>query len=126
MSGYIAAFSVYTMAMIGVIFVAFLVWKHAILNRKHNPKSSLKVEEMLNLTSRKALYVIRAGNERYLIASDAERTTLIAKLQEDEQPFKAIEGYSEIQNEPLADIGINERKSAMRNILRELTRKDEL
>ena len=39
---------------------------------------------------RKQLYVIRAGKERFLIASDAERTTFLSKLNtenEDKSPL---------------------------------------
>ena len=34
----------------------------------------------MNLSPRKTLYVIKAENERFLIASDVDKTSLIAKL----------------------------------------------
>lgn len=42
----------------------------------------LNVEDCISLAPRKNLYVIRAGKERFLVASDAERTSLISKLDE--------------------------------------------
>ena len=45
----------------------------------------LGVEDVMSLTPRKNLYVVRAGNERFLIASDMERTTLISKLENNTQ-----------------------------------------
>ena len=41
----------------------------------------LSVEDSLSLSPRKTLYVIREGSERFLIAGDLERTTLISKLE---------------------------------------------
>lgn len=79
MGGYITGFIVYTAAMIGVIFLAVFVYSK--FSFKSSSKSKfLNVEDCINLAPRKNLYVIRAGNEKFLIASDAERTSLISKL----------------------------------------------
>lgn len=40
----------------------------------------LRLEHRLDLSARKSIYVIRAGNERFLIASDLEHTSFLAKL----------------------------------------------
>jgi len=80
MTGYLASFSIYTMAMIGLIFVALFAFK-TFSNKCFSKKSSmLNVEDSMSLSPRKTLYVINAQNERYLIAADVDRTSLIAKL----------------------------------------------
>lgn len=40
----------------------------------------LSIEETMNINPRKSLLVVRAGNEKFLVASDVDRTTLISKL----------------------------------------------
>ena len=83
MSGYLVSFIVYTTAMVGVIFLALFVYKKVSEGYNSTCKSKfLNVEESISLSPRKNLYVIRAGKERFLIASDMERTTLISKLDE--------------------------------------------
>ncbi len=85
--GYISNFIVYFCAMIGIIILALYVYKKFnVTSFSSKRNSSLKIEDALNLTPRKTLYVIRNGRERFLIAGDMERTTLISKL-EDETEF---------------------------------------
>lgn len=80
MTGYLMSFLVYTLAMVGVLFVALFVFK-TFSNKCFSKGSALlKVEDSMNLAPRKTLYVINAQNEKFLIASDADRTTLISKL----------------------------------------------
>lgn len=81
MSTYLLNFIVYTTAMIGVIFIALFVYKKFSCSSISKSKF-LNVEDSISLAPRKNLYVIRAGNERFLVASDAERTSLISKLDE--------------------------------------------
>ena len=79
MSTYLLNFIVYTTAMIGIIFLAVFAYKKLSFNGISQSKF-LNVEDCISFAPRKNLYVIRAGNERFLVASDAERTTLISKL----------------------------------------------
>ncbi len=79
MSTYLLNFIVYTAAMIGIIFLAVFVYKKFSLTTSSKSKF-LNVEECISLAPRKELYVVRAGNERFLVASDVGRTTLISKL----------------------------------------------
>lgn len=80
MGHYLVSFSIYTLAMVGVIFAALFVFK-TFSNKCFSKKSSmLKIEDSMSLSPRKTLYVINAKNERFLIASDIDRTSLIAKL----------------------------------------------
>lgn len=84
--GYISNFIVYFLAMIGIIILALYVYKKfniSSIGFRHN--NSLLVEDTLSLSPRKTLYVIRNGAERFLIAGDIERTTLISKLKDDSE-----------------------------------------
>ena len=79
--GYISNFIVYFLAMIGIIILALYVYKKfSISSFSIRRNNSLKIEDTLSLSPRKTLFVIRDGNERFLIAADLERTTLISKL----------------------------------------------
>lgn len=81
MSGYMANFTVYTMAMTGLICFAVFVYKKITDGTfKSGSGKFLSVEESMSLSPRKTLHVVKAGNEKFLIASDIDRTTLIAKL----------------------------------------------
>ncbi len=89
--GYMGNFIVYLFAMIGIIIFALYVYKKfnvSSIGVKRN--KSLCVEDALSLSPRKTLYVVRNGNERFLIAADMERTTLISKLEEQSSPESEI------------------------------------
>ncbi len=86
MSGYLVNFMIYTLAMVGIIFLALFIYKKtAVMPGGKSRSKFLGVEDVMSLTPRKNLYVVRAGNERFLIASDMERTTLISKLENNSQ-----------------------------------------
>lgn len=74
-------FLVYTTAMIGLIFLALFAYKKFSVTGQKTKSDFLAVEDVISLNMRKQLYVVRAGKERFLIASDAERTTFLAKLE---------------------------------------------
>lgn len=74
------SFLIYTLAMVGVIFVALFVFKTCSNKCFSKKTNKLNIEDTMNLSPRKTLYIINAENEKFLIASDVDRTTLIAKL----------------------------------------------
>lgn len=81
MGSYILNFTVYTMAMCGLICFALFVYKKFAAGNLGSSKSQfLGVEDSLSIGPRKTLFVIRAGGEKFLIASDADKTALISKL----------------------------------------------
>lgn len=92
MGGYLVNFAIYVMAMLGLIFFALLVYQKASKTGTLGLRKSnfLGVEDTLSIGARKNLYVVRAGNERFLIAGDMDKTSLIAKLED---------GYNTISNE---------------------------
>ncbi|MBQ3102113.1 flagellar biosynthetic protein FliO [bacterium] len=123
---YLITFSVYTLAMIGVIFIAFVVWKNSLNFGPKNKQSSIIIEESLSLNPRKTLYVIRIKNERFLIASDIDKTTFLAKLEGDETiaDFKDVK-QPKIQNsENIAEYTTGESFS-MHKLLNKLSKDTE-
>ena len=85
MNGYLFHFLVYIMAMTGIIFLAVFTYKMTYSSAKMGLKSStLSVTDSMKLTPKKTLYVVKAGDEKFLIASDFDSTTLISKLEADE------------------------------------------
>ncbi len=97
MGGYIANFAVYTMAMVGLIFFALLTYKKFFCENGFRKKSEfLGVEECISLAPRKNLYVVRAGNERFLVASDSDRTNLISKLDDSNKQKRSDVNYEEL------------------------------
>ena len=80
--GYLTNFIVYTLAMVGVIVLALVVFKSATAVGSKNGSKFLKVHDTLSLGARKTLYIVSAGDEKFLIAGDVDKTTLISKLEE--------------------------------------------
>jgi flagellar biogenesis protein FliO len=100
MGTYLLNFIVYTAAMIGVIYAAVFVYKKSTEGLGQNTKSKLLgVEETINLAPRKTLYIIRAGSERFLVAGDVDKTTLISKL-DDTRPHRRTEKKSGAEDLP--------------------------
>ncbi|OGI01878.1 MAG: hypothetical protein A2Y25_07955 [Candidatus Melainabacteria bacterium GWF2_37_15] len=89
MSSYITAFSVYTLALIGIIFVGLIVVKKTLmLNPEKNKNNFLKVETSLTIEPRKTLHVIKAGKEKFLISSSGEGCYFMTKLEDRPTPRK--------------------------------------
>ena len=92
------------MAMVGVLFIGVIVYKKTMVqNRFSKNQNDLKIENALNLSQRKTLYVIQAGNEKFLIAADAERTSFLAKLNQNEtQPLSMQkQQFTTVEVEPV-------------------------
>ena len=85
MTHYLIKFVFYTSGVIGLLFIAFLVAKNSLnINSAFAKKNkNLEIEESLSLSPRKTLHVVRAFNEKFLIASDSTSTTLLATLNTD-------------------------------------------
>lgn len=78
--GYLTNFIVYTLAMVGVVVLALFVFKASTSSGVKNGSKYLKVHDTLSLGPRKTLYIVSAGEEKFLIAGDVDKTTLISKL----------------------------------------------
>ena len=77
--GYITNFIVYTLAMVGVIFAALLVFKNATSGGCKHSKY-LKIIDSISLGQRKNLFIVSTGKEQFLIAGDVNNTCLISKI----------------------------------------------
>lgn len=121
MGGYLLNFIVYTAAMIGIIFAALFVYKKTSVNFQSSSKF-LKVEDSISLSPRKQLFVVKAGNERFLVASDAERTNLISKLEDFSNKNQTAEicQESEIPRRVRHFENYSNSKSAIKNFARKL------
>ena len=124
MLGYLGQFIVYTIAMVGLIFAALMVYKKVVDGCAFRAKSDfLNVEETILLSPRKSLHVIRAGKERFLVASDVDRTTLISKLEEKNvavtpQNFSKPEKSPRVEELPsIVDFKQGKKPSVIRKIV---------
>ena len=115
--GYLANFMVYTLAMVGVIVVALLVFKGATSSAGGGRCSKyLKILDTMSLGPRKTLYIVSTGNEKFLIAGDVDKTTLISKLETAEKQiceednnisFRNKIGNTKKEYTDKSEIGIN-------------------
>jgi len=126
MHSYIINFTVCTLAMLGIIFIAFMIAKKSLSlgNIPGRKNSSLEIENRLSLEPRKNLYIIRAGEERFLISTDVEGSRFLTKLEQNNiQVYKPEkENYSLPEQKPnIADISsIKNNSSVMRRMLKKL------
>ena len=94
MGHYLINFSIYTMAMIGIIFIALFTFKNFSSGAFSKKSSMLDIVDSMKLSTRKTLYVIKAENQRFLIAADIDSTSLIAKLENKSESLKLREDKS--------------------------------
>lgn len=86
---YLGSFIVYTLAAIALIYGMFVVLKKnprllALLTMSAIPVDkpvALAVETSMALEARKTLYIIRSGDERFLIATSPEGTQFLSRLE---------------------------------------------
>ena len=105
--GYLANFMVYTLAMVGVIVVALLIFKNATSGGITGGKSKyLKIIDTLNLAPRKTLYIVSTDREKFLIAGDVDKTSLISKLETAEDCSEAYEIRNDRMGEVSSDLSL--------------------
>ena len=88
--GYITNFIVYTLAMVGVIVVALLVFKNATAVGGGKHSKYLKIIDSISLGQRKNLFIVSTGKEQFLIAGDVNNTCLISKI-DNVAPVQSVE-----------------------------------
>ena len=105
--GYLANFMVYTLAMVGVIVVALLIFKNATSGGITGGKSKyLKIIDTLNLAPRKTLYIVSTGSEKFLIAGDVDKTSLISKMETAEDCSEAYEIRNDRMGKVSSDLSL--------------------
>ena len=119
MSGYLLNFIVYTAALVGVIFLAVFVYKKFSYISVSKSKF-LDIEDCISLGPRKNLYVVRAGREHFLVASDIDKTSLISKLDISDQGVQTpvLENSQSVDDIP-SIVNIN-RASQPRKVFKNL------
>lgn len=93
MMTYVTAFIFYTLAMIGILLIGFVVYKKVFETTRGENRGLIKVLDSSPIGNKKLLLIVQVKNERFLIASGAEHTTFLAKLSNEN--FK-----KEIKKEP--------------------------
>lgn len=91
MQHYFIQFLAYTMAMVGFLAICVVIYKKLGINSFSQNNNDLFIENGLRINARKYIYIIKAGKERFLVASDTERTTMLAKLEANENPIPKSE-----------------------------------
>lgn len=95
MQGYIVHFFAYTMAMAGFFAVCLFIYKKLCIQGFSSGKTEfLTIENGVRINARKQIFVVKAGDERFLVASDYDRTTLLAKLETNQKSEAEEENLS--------------------------------
>lgn len=81
MMTYVSAFIFYTLAMIGVMLVGFIIYKKTFTQNPSLSKGLIKIIDSAPLGNKKMLHIVKIKNECFLIASGLEHTTFLAKLE---------------------------------------------
>jgi hypothetical protein len=87
---YLGSFLLYTLLAIGIIYLAY--WYTAGRRNTSNPVQTeneadntdlprLEIESVLNLELNKNLYVIRNGDERFLVSTSDDETSCLSRLE---------------------------------------------
>lgn len=93
---YLSAFIFYTLAMIGILLIGFVIYKKVIPNAKGENKGMIKILDSLPIGNKKVLLVVKIKNEKFLIASGLEHTTFLSKLN-DENVTSKNKNYQQVQ-----------------------------
>ena len=83
MMTYVTAFIFYTLAMIGILLIGFVVYKKVFENAKGENNGLIKILDSSPIGHKKMLLVVQVRNERFLIASGVEHTTFLSKLSDE-------------------------------------------
>ncbi|MDD3149695.1 MAG: hypothetical protein PHV68_02580 [Candidatus Gastranaerophilales bacterium] len=93
MTQYIIGFTVYTLAMTGVLFLAFIIAKKSMMQGGFGkPKNKdFYIEESLNIAPGKTFHIINVKNEKFLVCADRERTSFLTKLENEQKTVKIVQ-----------------------------------
>lgn len=80
MMTYVTAFIFYTFAMIGILLIAFVIYKKTFMNIKSDAKGIIKIIDSQPIGNKKMLMVVKVKDEKFLIATGPESTTFLSKL----------------------------------------------
>ena len=123
MMTYVTAFIFYTLAMIGILLVGFIVYKKVFENAKGTNNGLIKILDSSPIGNKKLLLVVQVRNERFLIASGVEHTTFLSKLSNENIVKKEVKKEETI-NQNIINQALNEKKQRFDDIKK--TRAQEL
>lgn len=95
---YITAFIFYTLAMVGILLIGFVVYKKTFIMNKSESKGTMKILDCIQIAPKKNLLIVKVKNEKFLIASGVEHTTFLAKLEDEANILKNIMSTTKEQN----------------------------
>lgn len=123
MTGYLMHIIFYTMAMIGIILVGFIIAKKSLTGLyTQNPKNKfLSIENYISIEPRKNIYVLKAGTERFLISTNSDQTQLLTKLDPDN--ILCEESYSTEQEKIAVPASISQITEKLNRLVAPLNNK---
>ena len=126
MTHYLIKFIFYTAGVIGFLLIAYIVAKNSLSGSNVFKKKTgnLEIEETLAISPRKTLHIVKAFDEKFLIASDQNSTTLLAKLNaEGEITEETKQEFSEyLEEKPMKqqEIKSSKKSSVIQSMLEKL------
>ncbi len=126
MAHYLMKFIFYTCGVIGLLLIAFVVAKNSMnFNTAFKKKKgNLEIEESLAISPKKTLHIVKAFNEKFLIASDASSTTLLAKLNSDDEIVEEFNGdFHEYLEDKTAPVQQKRAKSTDGSVIKSMLNK---
>ena len=109
MMTYVTAFIFYTLAMIGIMLIGFVVYKKVFENSKGVNGGLIKILDSTPIGHKKMLLVVQVRNERFLVASGAEHTTFLSKLSNDGLVQKEVK---KVEKRPINNAEILQKYSS--------------
>ena len=123
MTAYLVKIIFYTAGVIGMLLIGYVIAKSCLYNGAtfNKKKGNLEIEESLAISPRKTLHIIRAFGEKFLVASDQNSTTLLAKLNANGEITEAQTEFSEyLEEKPLKTKHSHKNNSVIQSMLKKL------
>ena len=133
---YLVNFTVYTLAMTGLLVIGYVIYKKFMIQAPVRKNSTMKVIDVLRLQKKKTLYLIKCRDEQFLIASSTDKISFISKVNEDfkhKNNERQIERYLsekfdeefEDSNNPYLNKEPKNKKYVIKSLLKELSDKNQ-
>ncbi len=98
---YLTAFIFYTLAIVGILLIGFIVYKKIGPLNKNENKGMIKILDSMPIGPKKVLLVVKIKNEKFLIASGLEHTTFLSKLNDENSQNKSQKTYQQTDSQNL-------------------------
>lgn len=96
MTHFILGFTVYTLGAVGLLVLGYVGVKYFLnvsaIKDNTASRAFLKVEQAIPLETRKGIYIVKAGNQRFLVATTTENVCFLSELNRDNvMPIETIQ-----------------------------------